>query len=173
MLSHRLVFSFLITQLADHRLVDPLGMPPRFCCLSLANKLMHASQGVYSVPAWAPTGVQYAEWYNWQLHVPPNASSPTWTHHLETYGQDVVYDDFIEQWDTSVWNPDDWVDLFAEAGARYFVLTSKHHEGFTLVSAALVGMGDGGRSAWGLTVLLVQFDAGNSTNRSALLMGPK
>uniref|UniRef100_D8PTJ5 alpha-L-fucosidase n=1 Tax=Schizophyllum commune (strain H4-8 / FGSC 9210) TaxID=578458 RepID=D8PTJ5_SCHCM len=105
--------------------------------------------GVYSVPAWAPTGVQYAEWYNWQLHVPPNASSPTWTHHLETYGQDVVYDDFIDQWDTSEWNPDDWVDLFAEAGARYFVLTSKHHEGFTL------------------------FDAGNSTNRSALLMGPK
>ncbi|KAL1705868.1 glycoside hydrolase family 29 protein [Schizophyllum commune] len=105
--------------------------------------------GVYSVPAWAPTGVQYAEWYNWQLHVPPNASSPTWTHHLETYGQDVVYDDFISQWNTSAWNPDDWVDLFARAGARYFVLTSKHHEGFTL------------------------FDAGNSTNRSALLMGPK
>ncbi|TRM59910.1 glycoside hydrolase family 29 protein [Schizophyllum amplum] len=105
--------------------------------------------GVYSVPAWAPTGVQYAEWYNWQFHDPPNASSPTWTHHLETYGKDVVYDDFIDAWDASAWDPDTWVDLFAEAGARYFVITTKHHEGFTL------------------------FDAGNSTNRSSVIMGPK
>ena len=90
--------------------------------------------GVFSVPAWAPTGEQYAEWYDWWLHNPPNNSSAIWEHHLETYGPDVVYDDFIANWTASNWNPDNWTDLFAAAGAKYFVLTSKHHDGFALVS---------------------------------------
>ncbi|THG97827.1 hypothetical protein EW026_g4244 [Hermanssonia centrifuga] len=88
--------------------------------------------GIYSVPAWAPTGQQYAEWYNWDFHNPPNSGSPTWTHHLQTYGPDVVYDDFIANWTASAWSPNDWTDLFSNAGAKYFVLVTKHHDGFAL-----------------------------------------
>ena len=30
------------------------------------------------------------------------------------------------------WNPDTWAKTFKDAGAKYVVLTTKHHEGFTL-----------------------------------------
>jgi alpha-L-fucosidase len=67
------------------------------------------------------------------FHLAPNNNSPTWVHHKETYGENIVYDDFIANWTASNWNPDNWTDLFAGAGAKYFVLTSKHHDGFALV----------------------------------------
>ncbi|KAA1470747.1 glycoside hydrolase family 29 protein [Dentipellis sp. KUC8613] len=105
--------------------------------------------GIYSVPAWAPTGNQYAAWYNWDLHNPANADSPTWVRHREVYGENFLYDDFIANWTASLWNPDDWIDLFADAGAKYFVLVTKHHDGFSL------------------------FDTGNSSQRNSVLLGPK
>lgn len=54
-------------------------------------------------------------------------NSPTWEHHRTVYGLDIVYDDFIADFLTSSWNPDKWVDLFSDAGAKYFVFTAKHH----------------------------------------------
>ncbi|KAG0703338.1 glycoside hydrolase family 29 protein [Suillus ampliporus] len=78
--------------------------------------------GIYSVPAWGPPG-SYAEWYDWDLHNPPNSNSPTWVHHLDTYGKDVVYDDFIANFTASTWNP---------TGAKYFVIVTKHHDGYGL-----------------------------------------
>lgn len=96
--------------------------------------------GVYSVPAFAPRGASalvgpppdctgYAEWY-WFVQQIPGCQA--WTHHLQTYGADFVYDDFIPQWTADRFDPDAWLQLFQEAGAKYFVLTSKHHEGFAL-----------------------------------------
>ncbi|KAJ7637069.1 glycoside hydrolase family 29 protein [Roridomyces roridus] len=104
--------------------------------------------GVYSYPAWAPKN-EYAEWYDYYLHNPPDASNPTWEHHLQTYGPHVVYDDFIPKFTASQFNASAWVDLFDRAGAKYFVLVTKHHDGFAL------------------------FDTGNTTNRNSLLLGPK
>lgn len=60
--------------------------------------------------------------------------SRTWQYHLETYGPDVVYDDFIANFTADKFNPKDWVDLIADAGAKYFVPTTKHHDGFALFS---------------------------------------
>ena len=77
--------------------------------------------------------MRHVKFLNDILHLAANSSSPTWVHHKETYGESVVYDDFIANWTASNWNPDDWTDLFAAAGAKYFVLTSKHHDGFALV----------------------------------------
>ena len=34
------------------------------------------------------------------------------------------------------WNPDEWADLFARAGARYVVLVTKHHDGVLLWPSA-------------------------------------
>ena len=31
-----------------------------------------------------------------------------------------------------LFNATEWADLFAASGAKYIVLTAKHHEGFTL-----------------------------------------
>ncbi|KAJ6499583.1 glycoside hydrolase family 29 protein [Mycena vitilis] len=94
--------------------------------------------GVYSTPAWAPPN-QYAEWYDWDIRQPPDSSNPTWEHHLETYGENVVYDDFIPDFTASKFNASAWVDLFDRAGAKYFVLVTKHHDGFALFDTVQLG----------------------------------
>jgi alpha-L-fucosidase len=101
--------------------------------------------GVYSVPGWAPTEGQYgeltreqffkvnpyAEWYMNSMRIP---GSPTSEHHRGTYGEEAAYVDFLETFneETEKWRPEEWGELFAAAGARYVVLTTKHHDGFTL-----------------------------------------
>lgn len=62
----------------------------------------------------------------------PNDRTKTYQWHLDHYGPDVVYDDFIANFTAEAFEPKEWVDLFAEAGAKYFVPTTKHHEGFAL-----------------------------------------
>lgn len=101
--------------------------------------------GLYSVPAWAtPIGElgkvdwnvwfknnPYAEWYLNTLKI---EGSPTQKHHKETYGDNFDYIDFIPEFNESIkkWKPEEWAQLFGEVGARYVVLTTKHHDGFTL-----------------------------------------
>lgn len=92
--------------------------------------------GVYSVPAWAPVGVQYAEWYWDQMQDPNN---PTYAYHRDTYGADFAYDDFIPRFTAEKFDPRAWVELFRDAGAQYHVLTSKHHEGFALWDTRVSG----------------------------------
>ncbi|WP_033263249.1 alpha-L-fucosidase [Amycolatopsis vancoresmycina] len=85
--------------------------------------------GVYAVPAWAPVGQQYAEWY-WQNQQDPNG--PTYAYHRQKYGENFTYDDFIPQFTAANFDPRAWLNLIADAGAEYYVLTSKHHDGFAL-----------------------------------------
>jgi len=105
--------------------------------------------GLYSVPAWAPlTGElakvlaeqgwskwfaenPYAEWYMNSMRI---EGSPTNRHHVETYGADFDYRDFIPMFNQAVqgWDPGEWAKLFQRVGARYVVLTTKHHDGFLL-----------------------------------------
>ncbi|KAK0448931.1 glycoside hydrolase family 29 protein, partial [Desarmillaria tabescens] len=87
--------------------------------------------GLYSVPAFAPPS-SYAEWYDWTLHQDPGASNPTWVYHLDTYGENIVYDDFMVNFTASNFNASDWLNLIDDAGAKYFVLVTKHHDGFAL-----------------------------------------
>jgi len=84
--------------------------------------------GVYSVPAWAPKDT-YSEWY-WK-HM-ENKESPTWQFHVKTYGKDFAYQDFAPMFKAELFDPAEWADVFARSGARYIVLTSKHHDGFCL-----------------------------------------
>jgi alpha-L-fucosidase len=85
--------------------------------------------GVYAVPAWAPVGQQYAEWY-WQNQQDPNGA--TYAYHAQKYGENFVYDDFIPMFTAKKFDPRTWLKLIADAGAEYYVLTSKHHDGFAL-----------------------------------------
>jgi len=84
--------------------------------------------GVYSVPAWGPKG-KYAEWY-W--HSMQDKNGPTWKFHVQTYGENFKYQDFVSGFKAEMFDPAQWADVFARSGARYVVLTSKHHEGFCL-----------------------------------------
>ncbi|KAI4469381.1 alpha-l-fucosidase [Holotrichia oblita] len=50
----------------------------------------------------------------------------------ENYRPGFTYQEFAPEFTAKFFNPKDWATLFQEAGANYVVLTTKHHEGFTL-----------------------------------------
>lgn len=105
--------------------------------------------GAYSVPAWAePTGElgavdgqtwfrhnPYAEWYWNTIRF---EDSPAREYHRKTYG-DAAYDDFLDDWAPDEFDPQSWVKLFARAGARYVIPTTKHHDGIALWNAPGTG----------------------------------
>lgn len=92
--------------------------------------------GLYSVPAWGPTEGnvydKYAEWY-WSRQNPDGKPSKAFTEfHNKTFGEKFRYQDFVSGFKAEMFEPDQWADVFAQSGAKYIVLTSKHHEGFAL-----------------------------------------
>lgn len=93
--------------------------------------------GLYAVPAWGPTDAsvydKYAEWYwNKLMNKESKVHKNFVEFHSSTYGEDFQYQDFVDGFTCEMFNPEDWATIFKEAGAKYVVLTSKHHEGFTL-----------------------------------------
>jgi alpha-L-fucosidase len=91
----------------------------------------------------ASTG--YAEWYYNTMRI---QGSPTNLYHHEHYN-DANYYDFTATFnkETKKWSPDDMAAVFLMAGARYVVLTSKHHEGFTLWPSKVVNPNQKGLNA--------------------------
>jgi alpha-L-fucosidase len=96
--------------------------------------------GVYSVPSYAPVipgRLAYAEWY-WNAMTQGKGEKPdpvqagTWAYHQRRYGAGFDYRDFAPEFRAELFDPDQWADLFRRSGAKYVVLTSKHHEGFAL-----------------------------------------
>ncbi len=83
--------------------------------------------GVYAVPAYTTKG-SYAEWYQHGLQ---NGDSAKKAFHLKKFGT-LTYYQLADQFKAELFNPDEWAKLFEQSGARYIVLTSKHHDGFTL-----------------------------------------
>ena len=97
--------------------------------------------GVYSVPGYAPVlpgKLAYAEWYwnamtNGKENPAANAiQKGTWDFQQKMYGADFPYQNFAPQFRAELFDPDYWAAVFANSGAKYVVLTSKHHEGFAL-----------------------------------------
>ena len=97
--------------------------------------------GLYAVPSYAAAGVrgeqQYAEWY-WNSitrgkTLAPNApGSAAWRFHQRAFGPDFDYSAFAPMFHAELFDPAQWADTFLTSGAKYIVLTSKHHEGFAL-----------------------------------------
>lgn len=76
--------------------------------------------GLYAIPAgkWGDrTG--HGEWIRETAQIP-----------LETYNQ------FQGQFNPTKYNPDAWVKAAKDAGMKYIVITSKHHDGFCLFDSA-------------------------------------
>ncbi|NJD08878.1 MAG: hypothetical protein FIB01_00030 [Gemmatimonadetes bacterium] len=84
--------------------------------------------GVYSVPAYSGRE-QYAEWFLRGLQLGDTLR----TRFLRArYGTPFQYRDFAPLFRAELFDPAEWADLFRRAGARYVVLTAKHHDGFAL-----------------------------------------
>lgn len=83
--------------------------------------------GVYSVPGWCTKG-NYAEWYQYGLQTNDTARQKF---HKIKFG-DRSYYDLANDFKAELFNPDEWAKVFEQSGAKYIVLTSKHHDGFTL-----------------------------------------
>jgi alpha-L-fucosidase len=83
--------------------------------------------GVYAVPGWSTKG-NYAEWYQQGLQTTDTARMKF---HKNKYGERSYYD-LVNDFKAELYNPDEWAKLFEKSGAKYIVLTSKHHDGFTL-----------------------------------------
>ena len=103
--------------------------------------------GLFSIPAFAAKSgsiaesfrknydiavaqTPYCEWYWNAIKVPESDSAKF---HRETYNN-APYENFRESFLNGLeqWNPADWAETFADAGARYVVLVTKHHDGFCL-----------------------------------------
>ncbi|MFN9665595.1 MAG: alpha-L-fucosidase [Bacteroidota bacterium] len=83
--------------------------------------------GVYAVPGYTTKG-GYAEWYQHGLE---NGDSARKEYHRKRFGN-LTYYDLADQFKAELYNPDEWARLFEKSGAKYIVLTSKHHDGYAL-----------------------------------------
>lgn len=64
--------------------------------------------GIYSVPA-------HAEWYMNDGHIPK-----------------AEYEQYAREFDPAGFNAERWVEIARDAGMKYLVITSKHHDGFCM-----------------------------------------
>lgn len=72
--------------------------------------------GLYAIPAGEWKGkTEYGEWIRSTAEIP-----------LEEY------DEFVQQFNPVKFNADEWVRMAKDAGMKYIVITSKHHDGFAL-----------------------------------------
>lgn len=72
--------------------------------------------GLYAIPAGEWHGqTNHAEWIRTTARIPVD-----------------VYDKFLGEFNPVKFNADEWVRIAKEAGVKYIVITSKHHDGFCL-----------------------------------------
>ncbi len=86
--------------------------------------------GPYSVPAFM------GEWYARWMHV-ADMPKGRWgaecrPHHVETYGKDFDYHDFIPMFKCEKFDPEEWAELFIKTGARFAGPMAQHHDGFAM-----------------------------------------
>lgn len=80
--------------------------------------------GVYSVPSFG--GERF--WHKWR-----EGKEPKYAEFMRrNYKPGFTYQDFAPQFTAELFDPDRWADIFEKSGARYVVMTSKHHDGFAL-----------------------------------------
>ncbi|XP_077504206.1 alpha-L-fucosidase-like [Amblyomma americanum] len=83
--------------------------------------------GVFSVPSFTSEWF----WWYWQGWGEPRNPKPA-KYMAENYPPGFTYPDFAKDFTCEFFDPDEWARILQESGARYVVLTAKHHEGFTL-----------------------------------------
>jgi alpha-L-fucosidase len=86
--------------------------------------------GPYSVPGFM------TEWYSRLMY---DREHVAYTYHHNVYGPQSKfgYKDFIPKFTAERFDPDAWVALFKDAGARYIVPVAEHCDGFAMYDSAM------------------------------------
>ncbi|WP_343517679.1 alpha-L-fucosidase [Sphingomonas sp.] len=96
----------------------------------------------YQAPDWF-RDAKFGIWAHWSAQCVPEAGDwyarhmymqgePQYEHHLKHFGHpaDLGFMEMNNRWKAEKWNPDDLLDLYRSAGARYFVALANHHDNF-------------------------------------------
>ncbi|MDY0343248.1 MAG: alpha-L-fucosidase [Lentimicrobium sp.] len=84
--------------------------------------------GVYSVPSYGGAE-SYAEWFLLGLR---SGNKDRVDFVKKNYGENFTYRDFAPLLKAELFDADEWAGIFKNSGAKYIVLVSKHHDGYTL-----------------------------------------
>jgi alpha-L-fucosidase len=103
-----------------------------------------ASLATYTVPDWfrdakfgiwshwgPQSGVEDGDWYARNMYI---EGTPQYEYHLKTYGHPskVGFKDLIPQFKGARWDPKHLMEMYAKAGAKYFVSMGVHHDNFDM-----------------------------------------
>lgn len=96
----------------------------------------------YKVPSWFQDA-KFGMWAHWGAQCQPEhgdwyargmyeEGSDHYNFHLKKYGHPSKFGfkDVINEWKAENWNPDALVELYKNAGAKYFVAMANHHDNF-------------------------------------------
>ncbi|MEO6015483.1 MAG: alpha-L-fucosidase, partial [Devosia sp.] len=94
----------------------------------------------YTPPDWF-RDAKFGLWAHWSAQCVPEAGDwyarqmygqgqPQYDHHRKNYGHpaDTGFMEMENRWKAENWNPDDLLDLYKAAGAKYFVALANHHD---------------------------------------------
>lgn len=81
--------------------------------------------GLYSIAA------HNNEWYSRNMYI---QEKEEWEYHRKMFGEHSKfgYKDFIPLFTAEKFDPDEWVKVFKEAGAKYIFPVAEHHDGFQM-----------------------------------------
>ncbi|MEO3756622.1 alpha-L-fucosidase [Streptomyces sp. B6B3] len=94
-----------------------------------------AKLGIWS--HWGPQSVpMYGDWYARNMYI---EGSEQYRYHVRRYGHpsEFGYKDLVRLWKAENFDPDGLMDLYARAGARYFVALASHHDHFLTYASQL------------------------------------
>lgn len=87
---------------------------------------------------WAHWGPQcepeFGDWYAREMYMEGNGK---YKYHVEKYGHpsEFGFKDVINTWKADQWNPDELLELYKNAGAKYFMALANHHDNFDLYNS--------------------------------------
>jgi alpha-L-fucosidase len=117
------------------------GAPPKIASGPFQPAWESLAQG-YKCPEWFQDA-KFGIWAHWSAQCVPEQGDwyarlmyiqghPDYEHHLKNYGHPskTGFMDIDHAWKAENWRPDQLLDLYVRAGAKYFVALANHHDNF-------------------------------------------